>query len=259
MKGESIGDLKRYINDEKNILGAGGYGIVIENTKQKVTKLFFDIESCKEMFVEASITKDAKILIDSLPYPVTVPKIWEVYNQKLHYKKEPMLCGIQMERVYPPKGYSSQFHILCGTNDDLDIYWGKHISEPVSDKNPPRGYFASKDTAEELWDKEQGEEGGWYFNIEKYCEIMGAVCGILLGHGILPIDLEFVYSDSKIWVLDFGLCRRVEPGTINPIEFYTRKTTEGLGTDLYVPHKGMEGYESFLNTYLHYSSIQLSK
>jgi len=254
MKGAGIGILNRYINDTKNIIGAGGYGIVIENSKRRVTKLFYDIESCKEMRNEASITIDAKKLIDSLPYPVTVPKILEVYNQKLHYKKQTVLCGIQMERVYPPEGYDSQFHILCGTTDDLDTYWGKHISEPVSETNPPRGYFASIDTAEELWSKEKLE-----FNIEKYCEIMGAVCGILLRNGILPIDLEFVYSDKKIWVLDFGLCQRVEPNTINPMEFYTRKTTEGLGTDLYIPHKGMEGYDSFLRAYLQYSSISPAK
>jgi tRNA A-37 threonylcarbamoyl transferase component Bud32 len=247
MKGSGTGKMLRYINDEKNILGAGGYGIVIENTKRRVSKLFFDIDSCKEMMEEALITNEAKKIIDNLPYPVSVPKLWEVYNKNLFYKGKQMLCGIQMERIYPPSGYDSQFHILCGSDDDIDMYWGKRISEPVSEINPPRGFFAGPDLAEELWEKE-----GFDFTIEKYCETMGAVCGSLLKHGILPIDLEFVYSNHKIWVIDFGLCKRVKKNSIDPMEFYTRKTTEGLGTDLYVPHKGMEGYDSFLKAYLYY-------
>lgn len=239
----------RYINDEKNILGAGGYGIVIENTKKKVSKLFFDVNSCKEMMNEASIMKDAKKIIDALPYPVSVPKVWEVYNKKLYYKGDQMLCGIQMERVYPPSSYNSQFHILCGTEDDLNMYWGKRIIEPVSAINPPRGFFAGPDCAEELWEKE-----GVNFTIDNYCEIMGAVCGSLLRYGILPIDLEFVYSNKKIWVIDFGLCRRIEGKIVDPLEFYHRKTIEGLSSDLYVPHKGMEGYDSFLKAYLYHSN-----
>lgn len=248
MKGSGAGKLFRYINDEKNVIGAGGYGLVIENTRKKVSKLFFDNDACQAMFYEASIMHDAKKIIETLHYPVKVPSIWEVYDKNVYYKGQKMLCGIQMERVYPPKGYNALFHILCGTEDDVDTYWGKRISEPVCENNPPRGFFASKDSAEELWEKE-----GFDFNIDKYCALMGAVCGSLLSHGILPIDLEFVYFDRTIWVIDFGLCVRVKKH-IDPMEFYLRHSAEGLGTDLYIPHKNMEGYESFLHEYLYWAN-----
>jgi hypothetical protein len=66
---------------------------------------------------------------------------------------------------------------------------------------------------------------------------------LLLNYGIIPVDLEFIWSSGKPYIIDFGLC---ELGTIEPDDFLKLTDTRGLASDLYVPHEGQEGHGSFM-------------
>jgi hypothetical protein len=68
-----------------------------------------------------------------------------------------------------------------------------------------------------------------------------------LDNGIIPNDLEWVWSNGKLWIIDFGLC---EYGTIDPITYLYTDNSFGLKHDIYIPHEKDEGYEEFMEEYL---------
>jgi hypothetical protein len=147
-----------------------------------------------------------------------------------------------MNYLQPPVGYTTQVHTLLGYNgSDIDSVWGMKMSDPVSPTNPPRGFFASPYTLEDIW-----EEEGSSMTIERLSYTMGKAHRLMLNHGILPIDLEWVWSGGRLCVLDFGLC---EVGFADPKKFLDDESSLGLANDFYIPHKGDRGYEEFLEGY----------
>ena len=235
--------MSRILNfNDAQILGAGGYGIIV-TSQNKVFKLLKDQGACVALKQEAAIQQKAYTLFKQHLPKVKVPKISYVTTQPIHYKSTPYLCGIEMERLEPPEGFQEQVHILLGyKGDDIDSEWGMRMSEPPSDTNPTRGFFASPETLELIW-KEEGSK----MTIEEIARIMGKSLRLLLDNGILPIDLEWVWSNGRPVIIDFGLC---EFGSIDPIEFLLKKGVRGLADDFYIPHKGDRGYTEFMNGYL---------
>jgi hypothetical protein len=147
-----------------------------------------------------------------------------------------------MKYVEPPTGYTTQVHTVLGYHGtDIDTVWGMHIADPVSPVNPPRGFFASTYTLEDIW-----EDEGSTMTIETLAYQMGKAHRLMLDHGILPIDLEWVWSKGSLWILDFGLC---EFGQVDPTEFLNWETSAGLKHDFYIPHEGDRGHEEFLRGY----------
>jgi hypothetical protein len=76
---------------------------------------------------------------------------------------------------------------------------------------------------------------------------MGLAHRIMIDNGILPIDLEWVWSNGSLCCIDFGLC---EFGKVEPIEFLNRPDSFGLKNDFYIPHEGNRGYDEFMKGYL---------
>lgn len=224
------------------IIGAGNYGIVVQMNPNEVCKLFKDTTDSEVIKKEASIQTQVAQLFKTYFPTVKVPKLTHVSQEVHKYNQTTYLCGIGMKFIEPPTNYTTQVHTVLGYhNDDIDTIWGMRISEPVSPVNPPRGFFASTYTLEDIW-----EDEGSTMTIETLAYQMGKAHRLMLDHGILPIDLEWVWSNGSLWVIDFGLC---EFGHVDPTEFLNWETSSGLKHDFYIPHKGDRGYNEFLEGY----------
>lgn len=226
--------------DNAQIVGSGNFGLVITN-KNSVVKLLYDINSCSNLFEEAKIQDKAYKLLEGI---VNVPKIYEVFSHITSYKNKDYLCGIKMEKVPIIEPYRALMHIPLGYKQyDLDTIWSKDYRNPISQTNPPRGYYASIETLEEEW-----EEEGVDLTIEKVAYTMGIALRKLVDNGIIPMDLEWIYAgQGKIYLIDFGLC---EFGKVDPISFLMGNSSRTLGVDYYIPGNNHRGRKEFLLGYL---------
>lgn len=249
-KGGKMGRIKRIFNyNNYPICGAGGYGIVIQSNKKEVLKLLKDYSDCKLLHKEAQIQSTVYDLFKKYLPEVKVPKITYYSQDVIKYKNEEYLCGIGMKYLSPPLQYSTLVHTLLGYNgNDIDTIWGMRVTEPPSSTNPPRGFFASTYTLEDIWEDENNS-----MTIEILAYQMGKAHRLMLDNGILPIDLEWVWSNGSLWVIDFGLC---EFGHADPIEFLNSESSFGLKNDYYIPHKGDRGYNEFMRGYLNTTELK---
>lgn len=227
------------------IVGAGGYGIVLKTHDAKtVCKVLYDTDARDALRHEAHVQRRAyECLRRALP-EVHVPAITYSTESSISYKSVNYLCGIGMEYVPPPLDFEEAVHMLLGyTGGDLDSSWGARTSIPVSATNPTRGFFAGVETLEWIWAQE-----GAAMTVEHLAYLMGRAISLLLADGILPIDLEWVWSNGAPWILDFGLCEFAEA----PMDraavtaFLEAGGVRGLATDLYIPHRGQRGHADFL-------------
>jgi hypothetical protein len=237
-QGGKSGNIYRILNiDNSNIIGAGGYGLVITH-QNDVIKLLLDIEACQELQDEVKIHQDIYRLLKQCDF-IKVPRITFFQTKPIQYKNKVYLCGIGMKLLHPPLDFTEQVHCCLGyEQNDIDTSWGQKSSEPVSNINPTRGFFASIDTLEYIWKMEKS-----IMTIEKLAYQMGYTIGILLKNGILPNDVEWVWSDGKLGLIDFGLC---EYGYKTPDIYVKSHGLCGLADDIYVPHMGQRGYDDFL-------------
>ncbi len=244
-----MGTLKRVFSmNSYPVMGAGHYGIVVQSKPTEVLKLFKQHQDCEALKKEARIQRDVYALFKRLLAQVKVPRITYYSQDGVLYQGTKYLCGIGMKYLEPPVGFNVQVHVALGyRGSDIDTIWGMHTSEPISAHNPPRGFFASSYTLEDIWeDEEMGM--GMGMTIDTVAYQMGKAHRLMLDHGILPIDLEWVWSKGSLWVIDFGLC---EYDSIDPITFLENGSSNGLKHDFYVPHVGDRGYEAFMKGYLY--------
>lgn len=222
-----------------NIIGAGGYGIVVRSKEGSTAyKLLYDIDACSELQNEIAMQRAAHSLLSPYSY-VGVPHITWTSSQPILFRGVRYLCGIGMTYLQPPLDFTEQVHILLSNKaGDLDTEWGRRIGEPVSETNPTRGFFASANTLEWIWSQEKSS-----MTIERMAWIMGSVYRILLDAGILPTDLEWVWSNGKPWIIDFGLSRF---SVVDPWTFLHKHGLEGLADDFYRPHQGERGFDEFM-------------
>lgn len=225
------------------IVGGGGYGIVLYEG-EKAIKYFYDENACDSLRYEANIQIKVRQLF--LENHIKIPKIYNVYTkyQKLSLGESNIIdvvCGIEMEYIKPLKcldNVSSQIHLAFGYNrDDIDTEW------LVNSSRISRGFFMSAELLELILDERNSK-----LSIDDIVSLMGKGLALLLDNNILPNDIEWIIDDNlDIWMIDFGLCRE---GKISRIEYLNKTGLEGLANDIYVPKKGMLGYESFLKNYL---------
>ena len=238
--GGKIGFLTRNMNYEgSSIIGAGGYGIVLDlgGGHREAIKLFKNIDDCNAIAMEARIQKRCYNLF--LGTEVGVPNITFRSQSPIQYKNTNYLCGIGMEYLPPPLDFEEQVHIVLGYDgNDIDSSWGTRTNELVSAENPTRGFFASPDTMNYIWTQE-----GSSMTLEDMSYLMGKGFRTMIDAGIIPIDVEWVWSKGKPWIIDFGLCQE---GRVNPEEFLVKGGSEGLGSDIYWPrnHDFYRGYFS---------------
>lgn len=229
------------LNDQSNVLGAGGYGIVLQ-TRSHAIKLFYEPEACQSLNLEARIQQRATQLLQGI---IHVPTISEYTTQPFVWSNNIYLCGIAMKAIKPPPEFGGhQLHMLLGySGSDIDTVWLKHSGKPAGPDNPPRGFFASPETLEDHW-----EDVGSQWTIERVSYTMGRAIGALVKGGVVPNDLEFIYGgDNNLWLVDFGLCRF---GNVDPVEFLKRRNSEGLASDIYIPQAGYRGRSEFIAGYI---------
>lgn len=226
----------------QNILGAGSFGLVISNDTIYATKLFYDLFSEKEIIKEVQLQNKAYDILQGI---VQVPKIHEYNTHITTFNNTKYLYGIKMDKVPIIEPYRALMHMPLGYKHyDLDTIWTKDYRNPVSESNPPRGYYASNETLEEEWGEIETD-----LSIEKVAYTMGIAIRKLVDNHIIPIDLEWIYADGKIYLIDFGLC---DFGYVDPNRFINGKSSMSLGTDYYVPGEGHRGRKEFILGY--YSS-----
>lgn len=232
------------------IHGAGGYGIVVGAgpNPTRVWKLFYGAPTT----VSHSILKEWQIhqyLNGNTFSDAHIPKAFSFQTTATFFQEKIHTCGIEMEFMPPPKGFQEQVHMLLGyKGDDIDEEWGVKTAEPIGPTNPTRGFFASPEMLEMIW-KEEGSD----MTVERLAYIMGKTYRKFLEIGVLPIDVEWVWSNGKPTLLDFGLCEYSE--ITNPSKFLQKKGLRGLADDFYIPHEGDRGYKEFMNGYCSIDSM----
>jgi hypothetical protein len=222
-----------------NTIGAGGYGIVVHSKEDPIAyKLLYDLDACPELQNEITMQRAAHTALNRFSY-VGVPLITWTSSEPIMFRGVRYLCGIGMTYLQPPLDFTEQVHIILRNNvQDVDTEWGRRIGEPVSETNPTRGFFASTATLEWIWSQEKSS-----MTIERMAWIMGSAYRILLDAGVLPTDVEWVWSGGKPWIIDFGLSRF---SVTDPWVFLHKHGVEGLADDLYRPQQGDRGYDEFM-------------
>jgi hypothetical protein len=225
------------------IKGAGGYGVVVatEPNPIRVWKHLYNPHAYSECVNEAQIMFQVQEIKKKIP-EIHIPTLYQYDFDTVLLQEKPHMRGLDMEFIPPPHGFKEQVHMLLGyKGDDTDEEWGVKMAEPVGPENWTRGFFASPETLEMIW-KEEGSE----MTIERLAFIMGKTYRALLEINVLPIDLEWVWSNGKPTLLDFGLCEFAPMLPLDPYAFLRKKGLRGLADDFYIPHEGNRGYEEFM-------------
>ena len=236
-KGRPTAPLRRVYNfDESELLGAGGFGIAVSHRPYNAIKLLYDIDECVALREEARIQINARKLLENI---VHVPRISHYMTEPVAWKGVQYLCGIVMERIRPAVGFNESVHMLLGYDqDDANQRWGNVIGKPISQENPSRGFFASADFMEAIW-----EDDSCSLTLQHVAETMGRALRALIDGGIVPNDLEWIYGgDKQIHLVDFGLCRF---GAVDPMTFFFQKGSEGLASEIYLPTPSSVGYPEY--------------
>ncbi len=225
--------------NNSEIIGAGNFGLVVSNSNKskKVTKLFYDMVKCSVLPLEASIQIAARKALQGI---ALVPCIEHVYSYPIRFQDNDYLCGITMERVPMPEGFSTPVHMLLGYDQyDIDTEWGRDMKLPVGPNNPPRGFHAGPEMLTAIW-----EDEGCDLTLEKLAYIMGKGTSAMLDAGIYPFDIEWIYGGhGKIYVIDFGLA---EFRTVDKNAYLHGNSSQSLAVNYYVPKPGMRGYTEFV-------------
>jgi hypothetical protein len=232
------------LNNMMSALGVGYSAVVVyDNKRDQAIKLFRSLTQCDAIAKEAKLQKKVSRLLKDYVPEVFVPHITFLSNLSIRYKQTPFLCGIGMTYLPPPEGYTEAVHMCLGYwYSDIDRSWGLKTSDKVSAENPTRGFFAGPYKLEDIW-----EDEGSPMTIERLAYLMGLTYRCLIDNGIVPTDIEWIWSKGRPYVIDFGECKEEY---VDPIKLLNQGGSDGLLSDFYIPHKGDRGYEEFLEGYL---------
>ena len=244
-----------------NILGSGGYGLVISKD-DKALKLFYDIHDKKSMFYEAEIQEKCRNIIKGIKNKskkytflgVNVPKVYDTYNYLINLDfrnignvseklSDNYLCGIAMERVFVPIVDSfeqfEQIHIGLGLHKDCNQSW-------ICKNGVTRGFYANTEMMETILEEVPHQPE---FTMENIAYTLGVVYRKLIDNHIRPFDVEItlgIKNDNlTLNMIDFGRVEyinsskkvKVELGVkSNYDDYYFDSSYKGLVEDLYVPH-----------------------
>jgi hypothetical protein len=202
---------------KEQVLGGGGYGLVFGDGEMAI-KLLYDKTNPDALVKESMIQQRARQILVCNNIPVKIPRI---INTRKY------LASIEMERIFPPEDFEEQVHIAIGyKGSDINNVWY------VGDTDVYRGFYCNAEMIE-----------AFGANIEDVAYNMGRALRTLINNGVIPIDVEFILDKNlDVWMIDFGLA---EMGNIDPNEYLNKEGWQGLKNDVYVPHEGMPGYESF--------------
>ena len=234
--------LHRIFNfNDSEVLGVAGFGIALTHSPYNAVKLLYDITECEALREEAKLQIAACTILRNI---VRVPNITDVFTEPVTWKGIQYLCGIAMERISFPEVFNEPVHILLGYDEpDANQSWGKQMDQPVGPNNSTRGFFASADFMEAIW-----EDEGSSMTVETVAYTMGKALRALIDGGIVPVDLEWLWDGNEIWLVDFGLCRF---GNVDPTIFFFQRGKEGLYSELYTPKEKEKGYAEYYAGFFH--------
>lgn len=254
------------------ILGSGGYGLIIGNinNSKQALKIFYDINNSKDIEYEYSFQKRIYEIIQGLNYKLTnderylnvyIPKIYEKgnkviefdYNEDLNKINLPnkFLYGISMDRIRPPKidGFNEneQIHIGLGLHIEPNSSWlcengitrgfyanTRMMDSILSEAIELRIKYADKYNLSKSY-REKEIKKLEHISLSNIAYTLGKAYGVLIDNNIKPFDVEVVLSDDlKVYTIDFGKVYEYK-GTKE--DYYNDTSYKGLVSDSYVPHK----------------------
>ncbi len=228
------------------LVGAGSFGLVL-NENNKAVKLFYDCHDTAAVHHEAQMQQQAREILATAVPEVGVPEIFTEATEIMTYASKSYLRGLTMKYLPPPNSYNDCVHITLGYYGyDINTSWGIETLKPVSSENPTRGFFADANHLEDIWDAEDSS-----MTVEWLAAIMGRTTGALVRAGYLPIDVEWIWSDGRPWLIDFGMCRLGQMG----LQDFLRYPVYGPTADVYIPKEGDEGYGEFMSGYLENTNV----
>jgi hypothetical protein len=249
------------------ILGSGGFGLVVSN-ENKVIKLYYDINDCKNLFYESQMQRECRKIVNNIRLKsnkytylgINIPKVYGTYSLIINIAKDlknfseefnkDYLCGISMERIFVPKidGFkqfdcqNEQIHLGLGLHKDYNQSW-------ICNNGVSRGFYANTEMIETILEEFPHQPE---FTMENIAFTLGVVYRTLIDNHIKPFDVEITLGikNNKLTLnmIDFNLCEKVgvdylhsskKTGVENPIshdEYYFDTSYKGLFEDLYVPH-----------------------
>ncbi len=223
------------------LVGAGSFGLVL-NENNKAVKLFYDCHDAAAVHYEAEMQRLAREILAATVPDVGVPEIFEEASEITTYASKSYLRGLTMKYVPPPTNYNECVHITLGYYGyDINTSWGVETLKPVGPENPTRGFFADANHLEDIWESE-----GVDMTVERLAAIMGRATGALVRAGYLPIDVEWIWSEGRPWLIDFGMCRLGQMG----LQDFLQYPVYGPAADVYIPKEGDEGYAECMAAYL---------
>ncbi len=241
------------IDNYNQIVGSGGFGLVLKNDKDQVIKLLYS-GSCGDAKKEFEKNDIIYKTFLSTEYQLVVPKPLIFNMEQIQRNNIKYSCFYIMTYLHPillPDQAPVLYHIINNEYEPIfNKIVGKVYSMPVTDKNPPRGFFASYNYIQTILNRLPNEFKGTLMTINDILEVMGYVFGtIIFGAGYKPIDVEYVLCEMNsrlaIGILDFGM---VEPIDWNlPVDVIGNDIIDNVvDIDLYLPTPGTPEMKIFL-------------
>jgi hypothetical protein len=250
------------LNTYNQIVGSGGFGLVLKNDKNQVIKLLYSggCNDAKKEFEKNKAVYDAFIMRSThLQLVVPRPLVFNMENvEKNNVNYSCFYIMTYLHPIPPLTGGESEYPVLYHViNNEYEPLFNKVVGRvytlPISDKNPPRGFFASYNYIRKLLEGMDTKYKGELQSIENVLEYMGYAFGtILFTSGYKPIDVEYVLCSTDsgktlaMGILDFGMVEIID----------WDQTIESIGNDiidnvididLYIPTPGSPEMQYFVN------------
>jgi hypothetical protein len=222
------------------IIGAGGFGKVYLTPKGTVIKAIYTANDCKDAEIEFKKQEKAYQALKSigptgikfLDYMISllnISKPIKSSNKTIFIDNSKFECSFEMTRLHGiplsiyekadptilnniSKDFGKNFEIMLQLSTNTEIggrfYGIKYSKTKISEKNPPRGYFLSKN---DVVLKYLIENYNFPLTLENIKEMIGFVYGFLYFKArLIPIDIEislgYVDGNFVVNILDFGMC-----------------------------------------------------
>jgi hypothetical protein len=237
------------------VLGSGGFGLVLVHRAGGVVKKLMYAEHCGSASVEFVFQKKAHRALLTVP-SIMVPRPLRFSERPAMFNGAAFPCSLSMTFVQPPHGHTMLLH--CCLNADVpaaNALVGRKPALPIDmHTNPPRGFFASSDYLDEYLATLAPDVAGAFKSSADVAYHIGiAYARLVMIARLFPFDVEFTLGLRSgrlaLCVLDFGLVDAI-PSDISVGEA-ARLLVSGNGRvggsefDIYLPQPDSPLYEPF--------------
>ena len=237
------------------VLGSGGFGLVLYNPEKKmVAKFIYKTSDCDQASVEAGYhrkvyTSFRKWKIAHPNDQINIVKPYGYRDEPITWQGKEFKCSYIMDLIKPVSGRSSLVHIIL-KNDQSQLFnreIGRVYTEPISVKNPSRGFFATCDYITENIIENPMVNTGNIRSCYDLSRLMGILFGIaVFGAELYPKDAEYVLSDVKgiltVTMLDFGMFGKMDldSGDSSLLDEYAYMIKNTISEmDIYFPYESL--------------------